>query len=273
MQNADFIIAFKELQPTNLRELPIQSEPLAWEKIFGLREVKEQLLSLVEPTLKQPEQLRALGLSAPSGVLLVGSPNSGKKTVLLSLARRLGIQCFVTRSLDFLNQSSQRQGQTLAELFRKARLASPSIILLDKIDSAFSMQLKYNSESFLFAEELVDEIRRNRLYENVFVTSTARVIEDLPPILLDSSVFGHVLHMPMPSLEDRQHIIHTQLGRYFDLDYEDLARVTENLNSGEVIHVCENCLRRFTETKAASPCLITESFKQLTLFIREGKKS
>jgi transitional endoplasmic reticulum ATPase len=271
--NDDFIVAFKELQPTNLRELPVQSEPIAWEKIFGLKEIKEQLLSLVEPTLKKPEQLKALGLSAPSGILLVGSPNSGKKTVLLSLAQQLGIQCFMVRALDFLNQSSQRQGQTLAELFRKARLASPSIILIDKLDSAFSMQLKYSSESFLFAEELVDEVRRNRLYENVFVVGTARTIEDIPSILLDSSVFGHTLHIPMLAVEDCQAIIRTKLERYFDghLDYQELAKTTEGLNAGEVIHVCENCLRKFTETNSTSPSLVTGSFKQMAHLVREGK--
>ena len=266
VQNDDFTIAFKELQPTNLRELPIQGEPISWNEIIGLTEVKEQLLSLVEPTLKRLKQLKNVGLTAPSGILLVGSPNCGKKTLILSLAKKLNIQCITVRSLDFLNQSPRQQGQTLAEIFRKARLASPSIILLEKVDSAFSTQLKYSSESFLFAEELVDEIRRNRLFDNVFVMGTARTIEDLPPILLDSSVFGHVLRMPMPSLEDYQTLIQAKLGKYINdgLDYQRLAKMTEGLNSGEVIHVCENCLRRFPEMEKVSADVIADSFKQVT---------
>lgn len=275
LKKEDFILAFKELLPTNLRELPAQAEPVAWNEILWMKELKEQLLSLIEPTLNQPTQLQAFGLSAPSGILLAGTPNSGKKTILLSLAHHLDIPCFVVRTLDFVTQTSQKQEQTLTELFRKARLSSPSIILLDKVDSAFSMQLKYNMESFLFAEELIDEIKRNRLYENVFVVGTARTTENLPSTLLSSSVFGHVLHIPMLSLEERQEIVRQYLEKHFDVDCKELAKIVEGLHIGEITHLCENCLRRFIEFefKTVSSSSIEEYFTQVSLLMKKHKEA
>jgi transitional endoplasmic reticulum ATPase len=279
VKDDDFSKAFQELQPTNLRELPLQGEPISWDKIIGLTEIKGELENLVQSTLTNLKQLKTVGLTAPSGILLVGPSNSGKKTLITSLAKKLGIQCLPVRSLDFVNHSPRQQGQTLAEIFRKARLASPSILLLEKLDSAFSTQLRYGSDSFLFLEDLVDEIRRNRLFDNVFVMGTARTIEDLPPVLLDSSVFGNVLRLPMLSVGDCEAIIHDKLGKYLDsrLDYQELAQLAaaENFDYGQVIHLCENCLRRFvvTETKAVSADLVADYFKQMSRLFSSSQRN
>lgn len=267
--NEDFSEAFKELQPTTLRDLPSQAEPILWDELLGLTSIKDRLINLVEPPLRNPVRLKEMGLTPPTGILLVGSPQSGKKSLALALADKLSIQPISVRALDFINQDPRKIGQTLAEIFRKARLSSPSIILLDKIDLAFSTQLKETSESFLFAEELVDEIRRNRLYENVFVIGTARNIESLSPTLLEPSVFGHVLHVPLPSDDDCQAIIKAKMGNYFgcEVDYQDLAKAVESLNSGEVIYVCKECLRMSLSSGTVSAA----GFKKAAKLVKEAK--
>ncbi len=243
--NADFYEAFKELQPTTLRDLPHQFNPLSWDELLGVDTLKERLVNLVETPLKYPDKLKEIGLTPPTGIILVGSSQSGKKSLALALAQKLGIQCISVKALDFIYQESSRGGKTLGEIFRKARLSSPSMLLIDKIDLAFSAQLRNTTESFLFAENLVDEIRRNRLYENIFVIATARSIENLPQILLDSSVFGHLINMPMPGISDYELLIKSKMKNHFDsgVNYQDLAQFVKGLSIGEVIYVCEECLR------------------------------
>ncbi|MDJ1170068.1 AAA family ATPase [Roseofilum sp. BLCC_M154] len=267
--NQDFSEAFKELQPTTLRGLPSQSDPKSWDELLGLTSIKNRLLTLIEPPINTPEQLKEIGLTPPTGVLLAGSPQSGKKSLALALAAKLNIQCISVKGLDFIHPDPNNSLPTLGEIFRKARLSAPAIILLDKIDLVFSTQFRETRESFLFAEDLVDEIRRNRLYENVFVIATARTVEGLPQILLDPSVFGHVLYIPIPSQEDYEVIIRSKLGNSFrsDIEYKDLVKAVKGLNSGEVIYVCEECLRMSLRNGTAS----LDDFKKAAQIVTESK--
>ncbi|BAY84696.1 hypothetical protein NIES267_41920 [Calothrix parasitica NIES-267] len=173
------------------------------------------------------------------------------------------------RALGFINQNQNKLPQKLAEIFPKARLSSPSIILIEKLDLAFSTQLKNTSESFLFAEELVDEMRINRLYENVFVIATALNHENFPNTLLEPSVFGHVIQVSPPSIEDCEVIIRAKLGNYFapDVDYQDLAYSVEGLTSGEIIYVCQECLRMSLRSGDAS----IVDFKNAAYLVKEAR--
>jgi len=267
--NDDFYEAFKELQPTTLRDLPHQFNSLTWDELLGVNTVKERLLNLVETPLKYPEQLKAMGLTPPTGIILVGSSQSGKKSLALALAQNLGMQCIFVRALDFIYQESNRGGKTLGEIFRKARLSSPSVLLIDKIDLAFSSQVKETSESFLFAENLIDEIRRNRLYDNIFVIATARSLDNLPQTLLDSSVFGHLINIPIPSIQDYELIIKSRLKNHLnsEINYQKIAQLVQDLSIGEVFYVCEECLRM-----SLTHGLITlNHFQQALATVKNGK--
>ncbi|BAY26706.1 AAA ATPase [Calothrix sp. NIES-2100] len=270
----DFLAAFKELQPTNLRDLPPQEETFSWNEIIGATSIKEQLASLIETPLKDPRQLKLMGLTTPPGILLVSGSRSGKKSLIFALAKKLNLQCIVVRALDLINQNPRnREKQTLAEIFRKVRLSSPSILLIDKIDSVFSEQMQYNMESFVLAEDLADEIRRNRLYDNVFVVATARTTQYLPPILLEHSVFSHVLQMPIPSLDECELIIKSKLGKHFsnDAEIKELAKSVQGLNTGEVIYICEESLRMSIRASLEFQNTMATGFKQIAQFTKESK--
>jgi len=247
---ADFQNAFQELQPTTFRDLPSVVEFKHWDALIGMEKIKSRLLNLVEQPLKKLSTLREINLLPPSGILLVGEPQSGKKSLALALAERLGIQCISARSLDFIAHSGNKLKQSLSEVFRKARLSSPSIILIERVDLMFSSQLKGERESFIFLEELSREIRVNRLYDNIFVFATAHSIEDIPSTLTESSVFGHILHVSLPPSEERQMIVQQKIPQHLlrdptQLIYHEVAEATEGLTFGEIICVCDECLRIF----------------------------
>jgi len=247
---ADFQNAFQELQPTTFRDLPSVVEFKHWDALIGMEKIKSRLLNLVEQPLKKLSTLRKINLLPPSGILLVGEPQSGKKSLALALAERLGIQCISARSLDFIAHSGNKLKQSLSEVFRKARLSSPSIILIERVDLMFSSQLKGERESFIFLEELSREIRVNRLYDNIFVFATAHSIEDIPSTLTESSVFGHILHVSLPPSEERQMIVQQKIPQHLlrdptQLIYHEVAEATEGLTFGEIICVCDECLRIF----------------------------
>ncbi len=247
--NEDFYQAFKELQPTTFRDLPSVVESKQWHELIGMDKVKDRLINLIEQPLKNLSKLKEINLSPPAGMLLVGKPQSGKKSLVLALAKKLEIQCISARCLDFVIQDRHKSKQSISEIFRKARLASPSIILIERIDLMFSAQIKETRESFIFLEELSSEIRINRLYENVFVVATAHSIENISLNLVEPSVFGHIIHIPLPSMKEREMIVKTKiidslLKEETELDYQEVAKITEGLTVGEIFYICEECLRK-----------------------------
>ncbi|MDL5052664.1 AAA family ATPase [Oscillatoria laete-virens NRMC-F 0139] len=248
--NADFQNAFQELQPTTFRDLPSIVEFKYWDALIGMEKIKSRLLNLVEQPIKNSSLLKGIKLLPPSGILLVGKSQSGKKSLVLALGERLGIQCISARSLDFISHNGNQPNQSLSEVFRKARLASPSIILIERVDLMFSSQLKGERESFIFLEELSREIRVNRLYDNVFVFATAHSLEDISSSLTESSVFGHILHISLPTEEERKILIQEKIPQHYLRDptqmlYSEIAETTEGLTFGEIICVCDECLRIF----------------------------
>lgn len=246
----DFQNAFQELQPTTFRDLPSVTEFKHWDALIGMKKIKSRVLNLVEQPLKDLSELRKINLSPPSGILLVGESQSGKKTLVLALAERLGVQCVSARSLNFITHNGKNIKRPISEIFRRARLASPSIILIERVDLMFSRQLRGDRESFIFLEELSREIRVNRLYDNIFVFATAHSVDNIPSSLTESSVFGHVLQVPLPSSEEREMIIQQKIPHHYlrdptQLIYCEVAEATEGLTFGEIISVCDECLRIF----------------------------
>ena len=74
----DFLEAFKNIQPSALREVMIEVPKVRWSDIGGLEDVKRKLREAVEFPLKHPEVYRIMGIRPPKGILLYGPPGCGK---------------------------------------------------------------------------------------------------------------------------------------------------------------------------------------------------
>lgn len=74
----DFKNAFKEIEPSSLREVLIEIPRVKWDDVGGLESVKQSIKEVVELPLKNPEAFKRMGIKAPKGVLLYGPPGTGK---------------------------------------------------------------------------------------------------------------------------------------------------------------------------------------------------
>nr|XP_045756107.1 ribosome biogenesis protein SPATA5L1 isoform X2 [Mirounga angustirostris] len=103
VDEADFLEAFKKIQPSSFRSIVglMDIKPVGWEQIGGLEDVKLKLKQSIEWPLKFPREFVRMGLTQPKGVLLYGPPGCAKTTLV----------------------------------FRQARANTPAIVFLDEIDS------------------------------------------------------------------------------------------------------------------------------------------
>ncbi|MEM4239052.1 MAG: AAA family ATPase, partial [Nitrososphaerota archaeon] len=82
----DFHEAYREITPTALREVEIETPTVRWEEVGGLFEVKQRLVEAIEWPLKYPEKFERMGIKPPKGILLYGPPGCGKTLLAKAIA-------------------------------------------------------------------------------------------------------------------------------------------------------------------------------------------
>ena len=133
---ADFAFARGRVPPSVSRSASSELRKMRWEEIGGMEEAKRTLeRSLLWP-LVHPAAFARLGVRPPRGILLYGPPGCAKTSLALCAATAAGVPFF---HLDCASLYSMWVGEgeaRLREVFRQARLAAPSIVFMDEIDSA-----------------------------------------------------------------------------------------------------------------------------------------
>ena len=76
------------------------------------------------------------------------------------------------------------------------------------------------------------------------------LFENIPSNLVETSVFGHIIHIPLPSIKEREMIIKTKITHHLlrdptELIYQEIANAMVGLTLGEILYICEECLRTF----------------------------
>ncbi|MDY7023057.1 MAG: AAA family ATPase, partial [Cyanobacteriota bacterium] len=114
---------------------PSASVVTSLKEIGGLSEVLKELQELIAIPLKRPDLLDKIGLEPTRGVLLVGSPGTGKTLTARALAEELGVNYIAIVGPEILGKYYGEAEQKLRDLFEKAAKNAPCIIFIDEIDS------------------------------------------------------------------------------------------------------------------------------------------
>ncbi|KAI7845553.1 hypothetical protein COHA_000844 [Chlorella ohadii] len=121
--------------PSMARGAAMEVDPVSWDDVGGLEDVKQKLKQAVEWPLQHADAFQRLGLSPPRGVLLHGPPGCSKTTLVRAAATASGAT-FIALSGAQLYSMYVGEGEAiLRDTFRRARLVAPSIVFLDELDS------------------------------------------------------------------------------------------------------------------------------------------
>jgi cell division protease FtsH len=102
--------------------------------VAGCEEAKEELKEVVE-FLKEPEKYQKLGGKVPKGVLLLGSPGTGKTLLAKAVAGEAGVPFFSMSGADFVEMFVGVGASRVRDLFEQAKRNAPCIIFIDEIDA------------------------------------------------------------------------------------------------------------------------------------------
>ncbi|VFV22641.1 spermatogenesis-associated protein [Lynx pardinus] len=137
IDEADFLEAFKKIQPSSFRSVIglMDIKPVGWEQIGGLEDVKLKLKQSIEWPLKFPREFVRMGLTQPKGVLLYGPPGCAKTTLVRALATSCHCSFVSVSGADLFSPFVGDSEKVLSQVFRQARANTPAIVFLDEIDS------------------------------------------------------------------------------------------------------------------------------------------
>jgi transitional endoplasmic reticulum ATPase len=258
---SDFMIAFKDIVPTAMREFYVEMPNVRWEDIGGLEEIKETLSDNISHAIKRPQDFKKMGIEPPRGVLLYGPPGCGKTMIAKALATESRASIIVVRGPEILSKWVGESEKGVREIFRKAKASAPCIILFDEIDSLGKARSEYSEgwtgETVL--SQLLTEIDSLYSGEGVFVVGATNRPDMLDAALLRPGRLGILIYVPPPDELSRLKILKIKTSSMpldSQVDLEKLAKFSVNYTGADLEAVCRQaalyCMKRGSDKIAQS---------------------
>jgi len=242
----DFEEAFREMEPSALREVLIESPNVRWEEVGGLNSVKEELKEAVEWPLKYPDLFRELGIEPPKGILLHGPPGTGKTLIAKAVATESEANFISIKGPEVFSKWVGESEKAIREIFRKARQAAPCVVFIDELDSLAPQRSGAMSAGEQVTERVVSQLLTEmdgleNLKDIVVIGATNRG-DLIDRALLRPGRFDRIIEIPMPDEEAREEIfkIHTRkMPLSKDVDLKGLAKKTSGLSGADIAAICK----------------------------------
>ena len=235
----DFLAALREMQPSSLREVFIETPNVKWDEIGGLVEAKRELQEAVEWPLKYASVFEHMSATPPKGVLLYGPPGTGKTLLAKAVATESQANFINVKGPEFLSKWVGESEKAVRETFRKARQASPCVIFIDEIDSIAPVR-GGEADSHVterVISQMLTEIDGLQSLHNVVVIAATNRPDMLDPALLRPGRFDRLVRIPTPDLEGRKQVLRIHTAKKplaEDVDLDDLARRTDGYSGADL---------------------------------------
>jgi transitional endoplasmic reticulum ATPase len=238
----DFQNAVKEIMPSAMREVYLETPDVKWTEIGGLEAVKRELQEAVEWPMRYPDLYKKLGHNMPKGLLLHGPSGTGKTLLAKAVATESEANFISVRGPELLSKWVGESERGIREVFRRARQAAPCVIFFDEIDSIAPVR-GIGGDSMVterVVSQLLTELDGIQSLQGVVVLAATNRADMLDTALLRPGRFDKLVFVPMPDKDARQKIleIHCKdkpFGR--DVDLAKLAEMTEGFSGADVASV------------------------------------
>jgi cell division protease FtsH len=205
---------------------------ITFEDVAGVEEAKEELAEIIE-FLRDPRKFTRLGGRIPKGVLLVGSPGTGKTLLARAIAGEAGVPFFSISGSDFVEMFVGVGASRVRDLFLQGKKNAPCIIFIDEIDAVGRHRGAGlgggHDEREQTLNQLLVEMDGFESNEGVILISATNRPDVLDPALLRPGRFDRQVVVPLPDVKGRERILKVHTRRTpvaTDVDLAVLARGT-----------------------------------------------
>ena len=215
-----------------------------FDDVAGVEEAKEEVQEIVD-FLKHPARYVEIGAKIPKGVLLVGSPGTGKTLLAKAVAGEADVPFFSVTGSSFIEMFVGVGAARVRDLFEQAKKDSPSIIFIDEIDAigksrAAGGMMGGNDEREQTLNQLLSEMDGFGTDTPVIILAATNRPETLDQALMRPGRFDRQVLVDKPDFEGRVKIlkVHTKdVKMDADVELKEVARLTAGLAGADLANV------------------------------------
>src|SRR2546427_8718070 len=231
----DFDEALKDVMPSAMREVFLETPDVKWQDIGGMESIKRELQEAVEWPLKYPDLYAKMGHTVPKGILLHGPTGTGKTLLAKAVATESEANFISVKGPELISKWVGESERGIREVFRRARQAAPCVIFLDEMDSIAptrGMESGAGSGAQRIVSQILTEIDGISELHGVVVLGATNRSDMIDPALLRPGRFDRIILVPNPDSQTRAKIleIHAK-GKPID-ENVNLQKISEQMTEG-----------------------------------------
>ena len=211
--------------------------------VAGCDEAKEEVQEIVD-YLKAPNRYQSLGGRVPHGILLAGSPGTGKTLLAKAIAGEAGVPFFSISGSDFVEMFVGVGASRVRDMFEQAKKNAPCIIFIDEIDAVGRQRGAGlgggNDEREQTLNQLLVEMDGFNSDETVIVVAATNRPDVLDPALQRPGRFDRQVVVPLPDIRGREQILKVHAKKIpldASVDLVALARGTPGFSGADLANL------------------------------------
>lgn len=217
-----------------------EESKITFADVAGIDEAKEELSEIID-FLKEPKKFTRLGGRIPKGVLLMGSPGTGKTLLAKAIAGEAEVPFFTISGSDFVEMFVGVGASRVRDLFTQGKKNAPCIIFIDEIDAVGRHRGAGlgggHDEREQTLNQLLVEMDGFEANEGVIIVAATNRPDVLDPALLRPGRFDRQVVVPSPDVKGREMILGVH-GRKTpladDVDFAVIARGTPGFSGADL---------------------------------------
>ncbi|GMR06554.1 MAG: ATP-dependent zinc metalloprotease FtsH [Gammaproteobacteria bacterium] len=225
------------------RLLSEDKNKVTFEDVAGIEEAKEEVAELVE-FLRDPSRFQKLGGKIPQGVLMTGSPGTGKTLLARAIAGEAKVPFFTISGSDFVEMFVGVGASRVRDMFEQGKKHAPCIIFIDEIDAVGRHRGAGlgggHDEREQTLNQLLVEMDGFEGNEGVIVIAATNRPDVLDPALLRPGRFDRQVYVPLPDIRGREQILKVHMRKVpidDDVDAGIIARGTPGFSGADLANL------------------------------------
>lgn len=225
------------------RLLSEKATKVTFKDVAGVDEAKEEMQEIVD-FLRDPQKFQRLGGKIPKGVLLVGSPGTGKTLLAKAIAGEANVPFFSISGSDFVEMFVGVGASRVRDLFEQGKKNAPCIIFIDEIDAVGRHRGVGlgggNDEREQTLNQLLVEMDGFETNEGVILVAATNRPDVLDPALLRPGRFDRQITVPLPDIKGREQILKVHMSKLPltpDIEVQVIARGTPGFSGADLANL------------------------------------